>query len=76
MLQQKEIRLRNWEIRKLRVKVVEIAGLEQVENVNAAVDLPWVLKGEDQLKAGRRDEEILHVTICRTLADKKEQGYF
>ena len=54
----------------------KIAGLGQVENVDAAVDLPCVEKGEDQQKLIEETKEDCTLAICRALADKKERGYF
>ena len=54
----------------------KIAGLGQVENVDAAVDLPCVQKGEDQQKLIEETKEDCTLAICRALADKKERGYF
>ena len=54
----------------------EIAGLGQVDNVDAAVDLPCVQKGVDQQKLIEETKEDCTLAICRALADKKEWGYF
>ena len=57
-------------------EISEIAGLEQVENVDVAVDLPGVQKGEYQQKLIEETKEDCTLAICNALADKKEQGYF
>ena len=44
--------------------------------MDAAFDLPCVLKGEDKYKLVEETKEDCTLAVIRALSDKKERGYF